>query len=301
MQLRPYQEDAARRVIEYAVAHRRNRLLLVVPPRGGKTHIAATVVYAMAHAHGRRALWLAHRRELVSHARDHLIECGIPGDMIGTVMAGDKRAAPGAPIQVASVETLSRRAKPPADLVVTDEAHRDASEGRRKLRALYPEAFRLGLTGTPCRTDGRGLREDFDEMLCISSPSELIANGHLSAPRVFTVPPEFLPDTKGIRLRGGDFDQEALERAANRRMLVGSIVEHWQRHAEGRRTFAFPVSIKHSLHIVQRFREAGVGAEHVDGDTPIRKREVSSPRSPRGMFGWSPRVGCSRRGRTCPR
>jgi len=57
MQLRPYQEDAVRGILTYAVANPHGRLLLVVPPRGGKTTIAATAVLLMAHQHGYRALW----------------------------------------------------------------------------------------------------------------------------------------------------------------------------------------------------------------------------------------------------
>jgi superfamily II DNA or RNA helicase len=40
------------------------------------------------------------------------------------------------------------------------------------------------------------------------------------------------------------------------------------------RTVAFAVSVKHSKHIAERFREAGVAAEHLDGTTPIEQRDA---------------------------
>ncbi|MGK3981181.1 DEAD/DEAH box helicase [Sorangium sp. So ce118] len=272
MKPRPYQERAIRQIIEYAVENPTGRLLVVLPPGGGKTLIMAQLLLVLARGNGFTGLAWAHRREIVGQIRDHLIECGIPGEMIGVIMAGDKRARP-APIQVASVDSLHRRAKPDAAIVVSDEAHRDASDGRRKLRALYPHSFHVGFTASPVRLDGRGLREDYDEMVVVAQPSELVADGFLSAPKIWTVPPELLPDLGAVKTRAGDYEATSLDKATNRRALIGSIVEHWHRHAEQRRTIVFPVSVEHSRSIVANFQSAGVEAEHVDADTPSVERQ----------------------------
>lgn len=272
MDPRPYQAEAVQRIAAYATENIRGRLLVVCPPGGGKTLIGAIAMRLLVSEQGLRGLAWAHRRELVGQMCDHLVECGIPSEMVGVVMAGDKRYNPTAPIQVGSVDTIRHRDKPLADFVVSDEAHRDASDGRRNLRALYPDAFHLGLTATPVRLDGRGLRAEYDEMFVAAQPSELIAEGWLAAPMIYTVPTELLPDVKGVKKRGGDFAIGELEARANKRALVGNIVEHWQRLAEGRRTFVYPVGIKHSHAIVARFRAVGITAEHVDGDTPNRDK-----------------------------
>lgn len=272
--LRPYQRETAEFVFRYAAEHIRGRLVVVIPPGGGKTPIAAHVLRVMAAEQGLRGLAWAHRRELVGQMYDHLVECGVPAEMIGVGMAGDRRRNPTAPIQVWSVDTLRHQDKPLADIVVSDEAHRDASDGRRKLRALYPDAFHLGFTGTPIRLDGRGLREDYDEMYVGARPSELIADGYIVAPRIYTVPLELLPDLKGVKKRGGDFREGELEERSNKKPLIGGIVDHWQRRAEGRRTIVFPVGIKHSRAIVERFRTAGIAAEHLDGETQLAERRA---------------------------
>lgn len=269
---RPYQATTVEAAIAYATENIRGRLLVVCPPGGGKTLIAALIMRSLASEQGLRALAWAHRRELVGQMRDHLVECGIPAEMISVVMAGDKRHNPTAPIQVGSVDTLRHRDKPLADVVISDEAHRDASDGRRALRALYPDAFHCGFTATPIRLDGRGLRSEYDEMIVAAQPSELIAEGWLAAPTIYTVPPELLPDLKGVRKVGGDFNEGQLEERSNRRALVGGIVDHWLRRAEGRRTIVFPVSVKHSHAIVARFRAAGVSAEHLDGEASYAER-----------------------------
>jgi len=64
-----------------------------------------------------RALWLAHRKELVEQAHAHLSTLGIDA---GIIMSGFDPTS-GAPVQVASVQTLARREAPPADIIVIDE------------------------------------------------------------------------------------------------------------------------------------------------------------------------------------
>jgi len=263
--LRPeYQPQAIAAVLKYATAHPRGRFLLVVPPGGGKTPMIAAVLREVVLERGLRALVVVHRREMVEHHYQHLLEWDVPADKIGIIMRSDARAKPSATIQVASIDTLNRREKPPADVVVTDESHRDASPSRRKLRRLYEEAFHLGATGTPTRLDNRGLADDFDDMFVSASVADLIRWGYLTRPRVFSVPRELLPDLTDVRKIGHDYEAQGLARATNQRALVGSIVEHWIRIARDRRTVVFAASVEHSLHIVERFKEAGVRAAHVD-------------------------------------
>jgi superfamily II DNA or RNA helicase len=109
--LRPYQRETAEFVFRYAAEHIRGRLVVVIPPGGGKTPIAAHVLRVMAAEQGLRGLAWAHRRELVGQMYDHLVECGVPAEMIGVGMAGDRRRNPTAPIQVWSVDTLRHQDK----------------------------------------------------------------------------------------------------------------------------------------------------------------------------------------------
>jgi superfamily II DNA or RNA helicase len=150
------------------------------------------------------------------------------------------------------------------------------------MRAHYPDAIHLGFTATPYRADNRGLGEFYEDLLVVASIGDLIAQGYLVEPHVFTVPKERLPNLAGVRVRAGDYAQDQLDEAVDQARLVGDIVEHWTKHASGVRTVAFAVSVKHSKHIVERFHEAGIAAEHLDGTTPTAERDAMLVRLERG-------------------
>jgi superfamily II DNA or RNA helicase len=256
--LRPYQAPVPDRLrARYrAGAH---RLLLVAPTGSGKTVMAGSLVLS-ARSKARRVLFVAHRHELLDQPRRLLQGCGL---RVGIVKAG-VRPDPEAPVQIASIQTLARRGDlPPADLVIVDEAHRAAAASYAHLRH-YPAW--LGLTATPWRLDGQGLGEQFDELIEVARPSQLVADGWILDPRVFA------PAAPAMPARARDYTRAELSDAMDRGDLIGDVVTHWQRHAAGRPTVCFASTIRHSLHLVERFISADIFAEHIDGTTPAAVR-----------------------------
>ncbi len=280
VRLRPYQIQALERV-QARIAAGVRRIVIVLATGGGKTTIAVQIILE-AISRGQCVLFLAHRRELISQTYRRLVQMGVPEAEVGVLMGNDPRRRPGARVQVASVDTLRNRAKPRADIVFIDECHRALARSYQEISAHYPDAVHLGLTATPYRADGRGLGDAYQELVVVASPSELIAEGFLVAPSVFTVPGEHLPDLSSVHVRAGDYESKQLEDAVNRKALIGNIVEHWVQLANGKRTVAFAVSVEHSKHIAERFREAGVAAEHLDGTTPGDERDAILARLERG-------------------
>ena len=272
VQLRPYQLDAVARLDQHVAAAVR-RVLLVAPTGSGKTTIAAHIIVQGFRA-GQRTLFVAHRRELIGQAYARLVQMGVPEREVGVIMSSDPRRKPGAHVQVASIDTLRNRAKPLADVVFVDEAHRATAPSYQRLQEHYTNAVHLGLTATPYRADGRGLGDAYDEIVVVATPAELIAQGYLVEPRVFTVPQSKLPDLSGVRTQRGDFDQKQLAESVDTSALVGNMVAHWHEHASELRTVAFAVSVAHSKHIVDQFRRVGVRAEHLDGKTPKPERDA---------------------------
>lgn len=270
--LRPYQEQAVAD-LEDRVGNGLRRIIIVAPTGSGKTTIAAHII-AKETNNGKRVLFMAHRRELINQAYNRLAQLGVPLNQIGVLMGKDRRGNPGAMVQVASVDTLRNRAKARADIVFVDEAHRNLAASYRNIAKCYPEALHLGLTATPFRANGEGLGDAYDDLLLVASPKQLIAEGHLVEPRVFTVPTDELPDLSSVRVSRGDYDVSALSQAVDSKALVGNIVEHWLRHAKGVRTIAFAVSVAHSQHIAEEFRNAGIAAEHLDGSTATEERDA---------------------------
>jgi superfamily II DNA or RNA helicase len=155
------------------------RVVLVIPTGGGKTRIASRVV-RLTVDRNRRALWIAHRTELIDQACETLGKLGLD---VGAISAGSRRPErPSAPVQVASVQTLLARTKrPAADLIVWDEAHHccEAAEEWSSLLAAYPDVRVLGLTATPERSDGRGLAPLFDALVVGATVRQLTAAGYL--------------------------------------------------------------------------------------------------------------------------
>jgi superfamily II DNA or RNA helicase len=153
--LRDYQIRAIDQVRE--AFRETRRVLLVMPTGAGKTATASQIL-AWAVARGRRCLFIVHRREIVQDTHRRLLAAGVS---CGLVMAGQPTTD--APVQVCSVQTLAARGlHPPADLLVWDEAHHVAAATYGAIRAKYPEAWHLGLTATPERTDGKSVLGYFD-------------------------------------------------------------------------------------------------------------------------------------------
>lgn len=267
-----HQLKAVNHVLAWAEKNPAGRLLLACPPGGGKTLVMAMLLDRLAIRRDRQALVIGHRREMVDHHYGHLVEHGIYPSLLGVIMAGDPRVDPRARIQIASVDTLHRRERlPPARCVITDEAHRDASNGRRRIRAAYPDSLLIGLTGTPCRCDDRGLADDFDDMYVVATTSELLARGYIVSPRIFTVPKHMRPNLARMHVVRGDYDTRDAEVECVK--LVGHIVPNWLRIAMGRKTVVFANSIAHSKTIIEGFQKAGIEAAHLDlsSDPETRK------------------------------
>jgi superfamily II DNA or RNA helicase len=117
--LRPYQERGIDGVRALLGAGRKS-VLLVCPTGGGKTVIFSAIASGAVRK-GKRVLVLAHRKELIDQGYTKLLASGIDEAHLGTILAGDPRRRPHASVQVASVQTLTGRAKPPADLIIVDE------------------------------------------------------------------------------------------------------------------------------------------------------------------------------------
>lgn len=265
--LRPYQEESIEQV-RAAIRAGKRRIVLTIPTGGGKTFTSAFMILG-ALQRGKRCMFVAHRKELIDQTVAAFVRLGVTD--IGVIRAGDKRRNPAAMLQIASIQTLARRTQEgDFDLIVIDEGHRAIAKSYTiHLFERHPRAIILCLTATPIRSDGRPLRSHFDALVIGARYSELIASGAIVEPRVYSTP--LLPDLSSVRTTAGEFNLEDLEAAVNKGALIGNLLTEWQKHPR-QRTVAFAVSVRHSLAIVETFRQAGVTAEHLDGTTPELER-----------------------------
>jgi superfamily II DNA or RNA helicase len=222
----------------------------------------------MAVLKGSRVLFLAHRRELLSQAADKLEKLGLD---FGIIQGNHWRTDARKPIQVASIQTLTRRKNPPAQLIIVDECHRTLSPTLLKTIESYPSALVLGLTATPYRLDNKPLSRVYQDLVVTSPIKDLVSAGYLVAPRVFA---PHRPDLAGVHSLAGDYRHDELAEKMDKARLVGDIVVHWKRIANGRKTVVFAAGVEHSKHIAEMFRNAGVLAEHVDGTMAMAGRDA---------------------------
>lgn len=276
MELRGYQSKC----IDDARAARRKghrRILLTAPTGSGKTVMAVAMILRALEL-GSRVLVIAHRKELIDQFHLHLTQAGV---RVGVMRGQDERTDAEAPVQVGTIQTLGRRELPPADLVFIDEAHRCPGDSYQRVLSAYPGATVFGLTATPCRLDGKPLREYFDVLVAGASYSTLIDEGAIMAPIVYGA--KRPPNLSKLKKEQGDYELSALELVMMGTHVIGDVVTHWLQRAKvsedipGRpvylRTVLFAVGIDHSRRLVERFLAAGVRAAHLDGCTPDGDRE----------------------------
>lgn len=263
-QLRDYQTETCAQVAQHLRAGVKT-VLVVAPTGSGKSTVGSAIVRAAVQGN-HRVLWLAHRKELIDQASETLSSFNIPN---GLILAG-RTPRPYEPVQVASVQTLSRRTVPQADLVVIDEAHHYLGDNQYgRLLAQLPAARVVGLTATPWRLDGRGLADLWEQHVISRTPSELRTQGHLCPVTgwVFQA-----LDVSGVGKSQGDYRDSELARVKLPREILGDVVKEWLARAHGVRTILFACGVEHSKAFVAEFRAAGVAAEHVDGSLSRAER-----------------------------
>ena len=283
MNLRPYQTKLISDIQTAWKKHR--RVMAQLPTGGGKTIIFNDIIHR-AQKDGKRCMMIVHRKELITQAGRKLFKMGVD---YGVIMAGyDSRYS--ATVQLASVQTLIRRAMPKGiDILITDEAHHCVSPTYREIYSTYPDAKFLGVTATPIRTNGDGFTDLYDTLVCGPNVSDLIAGGYLVAPKIYAAPTAL--DLSKIKKTGGDYNERALADAMDNKRLVGGLVEQWTKHAYGRQTVCFAITVEHSKHIVEQYRQAGISAEHIDGATPQDSRDKILEDFAKGQFKILSNVG----------
>ncbi|WP_376690095.1 DEAD/DEAH box helicase [Wenzhouxiangella sp. EGI_FJ10409] len=280
--LRPYQSDAVD-ALRASLAQGRRAPCLVMPTGSGKTHVAAHLIRACVDK-GNRAVFLAPRRELIYQTSEKLAGVDVNH---GVLMAGEPRSLY-PEVQVGCIPTMYRRCiaderlpLPKADLVLVDEAHLSIAKTARAIIDAYVDkgAAVIGLTATPCRSDGAGLGQIYDDLVEGPSVATLINEGHLVPARYFA---GAKPDLEGVKVQAGDYNQRELGERVNRVELIGDVVENWARIARDRQSFVFAVNVSHSRALCEEFQAIGVKAEHLDGHTPNDERAEILERLRRG-------------------
>jgi DNA repair protein RadD len=263
--LRDYQELAVQAIREAFGEFR--RVLFVLPTGGGKTVVFSHIA-EQAMRKGRTVVIVAHRRRIVNQISAALDRLGVAHGVIAP-----KHPMTDHPVQVGMIQTIFRRldriAEP--DLLVVDEAHHGVAGTWERVSSAWTRARILGVSATPERLDGKGLRPAFDEMVIGPYPRELIERGALSDYE-YLAPPNGL-DLSGVKTRGGDYALDQLAEMLTASPITGDAVEHYGKHLNGKPAVVFCVNIMHAQMVAERFRAVGWKAASVDGKMSADQQE----------------------------
>lgn len=279
LQLRPYQTEALEAIRE-RFRHGIRRPLVSLPTGTGKT-VLFSAMASSALKRGSRVLVLAHRDELLTQAADkmHQFDDALDAMTVGLVKAEVDQH--NRPVVVASVQTLGREARlariaEPFHLIIVDEAHHAAADSyQRILRGLG--AFEddgpltLGVTATPQRADALSLETTFQEVVYHRDILWGIRSGYLCDLKGRQVRLAAL-DLTGVKTRGGDYVEGQVAQALEAAEAPYHGVRAWKRYADGRKTIVFTPTIALAHDFAKRFREAGVVARALSGNTPQDER-----------------------------
>ena len=276
MMLRPRQREFVTRCVTALKAH--GNTLGVAPTGAGKTICLSGTAGEFLQHPDAKACILAHRDELTAQ---NLAKFGRVNPHVSTSVFDAHQKSWSGQATFAMVQTLARNLEqmPTLDMLVIDEAHHCAAPTYRQVidsvLAKNPHALIYGVTATPNRGDGKGLREVFSNVADQIRLGELIRSGHLVPPRTFVVDVGTRDALDGVRKLTDDYDMNAVASIMNTTPVNAAVVQHWQAHAARRKTIAFAATVDHAYAVCHAFIAAGVKAAVVHGEmTPAERQST---------------------------
>lgn len=143
---------------------------------------------------------------------------------------------------VGMIQTLRNQDLPTVDKFIVDEAHHRPAASYN----LGVSDIEEGFTATPQRTDGQGLDEYYDDLICGPQYGELIRDGYLKPFELYSIPSNF--EASNCKILAGEYSQASQNDAIRKSTIFGDAVEHWRRHCRGGGHVSFWPSIEAAEH-----------------------------------------------------
>lgn len=278
--LRDYQQENKQKV--YEVWARCQSVMLQMPTGTGKTRLFVSLIkdifhYSRNHKIALKVLILVHRTELIDQIDDELgFRYGLAH---GIIQSGDKERKK-YPIQLASVQTLSRRldnwSDKAFDFIIVDEAHHITADSYQKIIKAFPDAKLLGVSATPVRLSGEGFTGTFEELIVSPSVKWFIDNKYLSQYEYYSVAPtSFIQkEIDGIKkFSNGDYAESELERVCDNDRIRAQVVKTYLDFANDKKGIVYTINKQHNKNLCAEFNEHGISAVAIDSDTPSETRD----------------------------
>lgn len=252
--LRPYQDKLVKEV--YSSWNNGFKApCIVLPCGGGKSVIIAEIAKQFTQQY-KNVMFLVHRKELCEQIANTFIKWGVNMECC----------------QIGMVQTICRRLDkiPYPSLIITDENHHSKANSYRKIYECFPDVSRVGVTATPVRLDGSGLKDVNDKLIIGVCAKWLIENNCLS-PYDYYAPPLKIEKPK-FRTRNGDFVISDILQYYDKPTIYGDIVKQYKKLAYGKQAIVYCAAITQSQNLCNEFNSNGITAAHIDAKTPKAKR-----------------------------
>ena len=252
-QLRDYQTETINQIYQSMKCGHR-RIIVQQPPRTGKTVIMAEIARRTT-AKGNQVMFIIHRKEVLSQAVATFERQGV--DMSLTTMG--------------MVQSLTRHIdqQPTPQLIFIDEGHHALAKSYQRIIKAYSNAYVLYFTATPIRTGHDQLDQVADDII-VGKSIKWLTDHHFLAPFKYYGLGDI--DRSKLRKQSGDYSSTSMDEAISH-SIYGHIVQQYRRLASGKQAVVYCHSIASAKQVTEKFRQAGISAEEIDGDTDTKIRD----------------------------
>jgi len=276
--LRPYQQEAKDRI--FHIWREVNCVMLQMPTGAGKTMLFSSVIRDITNVPESQILIIAHRSELIDQIDEHLNKYHVSHGII----ASNRKRDLSIPVQIASIQTLTHKNNEQITkdfvpgFIIVDEAHHTLAKTYNKLWTLYPKAWKLGVTATPCRLNCASFQSHFSEIIESLSITQMIQHGYLSDYVFYTENPDSTLSKAIASIKEksstGDYRIADLLKNLNIEEHVTKLVLSYTQYANGLKGIVYAISIEHASNICNAYKNIGVEAEFIDSNTPKKERDI---------------------------
>ena len=307
--LRSYQQKAKEEI--FSVWDECDSVMFQMPTGTGKTRLFTSIIsdirtWGIRNGVEAKILIVAHRIELIEQISDSLnkykvghgiIAGGVPRNLDYTV-------------QVASIQTITHHGNIDlanalsVNFIIIDEAHHSVANSYKKLWKMYPDSKKLGVTATPWRMNNTGFREMYDRLILSKPIKEFIHEGWLAPYDYYSIKES---STLNIEINSidqfdieGDYKTAALETVVDTSRIRAQLLDSYLKYAKGKKGIIYSISRKHSEHICNEFKNAGINIVRIDSLTPRDERRLYVKRFRAGLIDIIVNVDIFSEGFDCP-
>jgi hypothetical protein len=223
-------------------------------------------------------LILTHRRNLVDQFHGELKTRGYEDRITPALLGGDGVENANGPVTVETYQWFVRNAgniSPAYTIVICDEAHTALGEKTSEAIREWTGPIFIGMTATGALI-ARHVTDLFPTQTSRFDLAAAARRGVIAPLRCIRIPPGANVKTiANVPLRRGDvdveFDQELLAELLDQLPFNLAIADLYNTRFNGVPGVVYAAGVRHAYNVAQAFRDVGIKAEAVSGETPKRQ------------------------------